>query len=387
MLDHEQLAEFLRRPREDLDIEIKGWLDLNENRDRATLAKAVIALANHGGGHLVIGLNEQAGQFVPAPGRPSDLSGFSPDAVQDAIKKYVEPTIQCRTEHIPHPVSGEHFPIVVVPGSQRVPVKAKSGSPDQKTLVKSRVYIRRPKPESEEPQTPQEWDQLFERCLRARREELLLGIRDLLAGQIPSVASRDPSTKERLDAFIQEAQQRLAELTRNIPQESPARFPHGFYECGFAIDGDFAYPSLSELRDVLRRSLRNHSGWPPFVLIDREPYLPRPVQGAVESWLGREDLDGSTEVPSRCDFWRIRPNGLFFTRRGFDEDGRIRSVEPGQYFHYTAPIWRIAEAMLQAYYVSMELGASDANLLGHFRWHGLSGRRLATFKVTSRVVV
>jgi hypothetical protein len=102
----------------------------------------------------------------------------------------------------------------------------------------------------------------------------------------------------------------------------------------------------------------------------------------VESWLGRQDLDGSTEVPSRCDFWRIRPNGLFFTRRGFDEDGRIRSVEPGQYFHYTAPIWRIAEAMLQAYYVSMELGASDANLLGHFRWHGLSGRRLAPFNAT-----
>ena len=87
MLDHEQLADFLRRPREDLDIEIKGWLDLNENGDRATLAKAVIALANHGGGHLVIGWNEQAGQFVPAPGRPPDLSGFTPDAVQDAIKK------------------------------------------------------------------------------------------------------------------------------------------------------------------------------------------------------------------------------------------------------------------------------------------------------------
>jgi len=379
MLEHHQLTEFLRRPREDLDIEVKGWLDLTDNEDRATLAKAVIALANHGGGHLVIGLEEDAGQFVPAGGRPPDLSGFSPDSVQDAIKKYVEPAVQCRTEHVPHPQSEERFPIVVVPGGQRVPVKAKRGSPDNKTLVKSRVYIRRPKPESEEPQTPQEWDQLFERCLRARREELLLGIRDLLAGEIPSVASRDPSTKERLEAFIQEGQQRFAELTKDVAQNSPARFPHGYYEYSFAIDGEFHAPTLSEMRDVIRRSLRNHSGWPPFVVIDREPYLPGPVQGAVESWLGREDLDGSREVPSRCDFWRIAPYGLLYTRRGFDEDGRIREAEPGQYFSYTVPIWRTAEAILQAHYVAMELGAPDANLLSRFHWHGLSGRRLATF--------
>ena len=37
-------------PREDLDRELKGWLDLKEGEQAASLMKAVLALANHGGG-------------------------------------------------------------------------------------------------------------------------------------------------------------------------------------------------------------------------------------------------------------------------------------------------------------------------------------------------
>jgi predicted HTH transcriptional regulator len=150
------LPELLRNPREALDIEIKAWLDLSEANDRANLAKAIIALANHGGGYLVVGLEQQSdGQFIPAPDAPADLAGLSQDAVQDAVHKYIEPPLQCRTEHVAHPENGTHFPIVAVPGGHRVPIRAKSGSPDGK-LVKDRVYIRRPGPRSQEPQTSSE---------------------------------------------------------------------------------------------------------------------------------------------------------------------------------------------------------------------------------------
>jgi predicted HTH transcriptional regulator len=137
------LPDFLRSPREALDIEIKAWLDLSSDvNHRADLAKAIIALANQGGGYLVVGFAEGAdGQFVPASSRPVDLSGLRQDAIQNAVQKYIDPPIQCRTEHIAHPETGTCFPIVVVPGAHRVPIKARVGSPDGK-LVKDRVYIR-----------------------------------------------------------------------------------------------------------------------------------------------------------------------------------------------------------------------------------------------------
>jgi len=47
---NERLQDLLLDPKESLDVEIKGWLDLNDNTHKSVLAKALIALANHGGG-------------------------------------------------------------------------------------------------------------------------------------------------------------------------------------------------------------------------------------------------------------------------------------------------------------------------------------------------
>jgi predicted HTH transcriptional regulator len=63
--DLRQLQELLARPREALDIEVKSWLDLSDHNHRADLAKAIIALANHGGGYILLGMKENAaGQFA-----------------------------------------------------------------------------------------------------------------------------------------------------------------------------------------------------------------------------------------------------------------------------------------------------------------------------------
>lgn len=43
------LGDLVRHPREDLHIEVKSWLDLGNEDHKADLAKAIMALANHGG--------------------------------------------------------------------------------------------------------------------------------------------------------------------------------------------------------------------------------------------------------------------------------------------------------------------------------------------------
>ena len=106
--------------------------------------------------------------------------------------------------------------------------------------------------------------------------------------------------------------------------------------------------------------------------INRPPFTPKPVDGAVECWIG-PDSDGSYDGPSHHDFWRISPEGLLFTRRGYQEDDHFRDMEPGKFFDITTPAWRLGEAILEAGYITQALNASDANLVCHGRWTGLAG--------------
>ena len=53
------LDDLVNEPRETLDVEVKECLDLAYNDHRALVAKEIIALANHGGGVLVVGFRNK----------------------------------------------------------------------------------------------------------------------------------------------------------------------------------------------------------------------------------------------------------------------------------------------------------------------------------------
>ena len=65
------------------------------------------------------------------------------------------------------------------------------------------TYIRRPGPKSEAPQSAQEWDDLFARCLAGRKDELLEGIRNTLSGSLKVDAP--PSAGAALDTWTSES--------------------------------------------------------------------------------------------------------------------------------------------------------------------------------------
>jgi predicted HTH transcriptional regulator len=56
-----ELQILLEFPVEKLTVEYKSWLRLDDNPGKATLAKAAIALANEGGGVIVLGMREDGG--------------------------------------------------------------------------------------------------------------------------------------------------------------------------------------------------------------------------------------------------------------------------------------------------------------------------------------
>ncbi len=363
------IDELLAEPREALDVEVKEWLDLTDNDQRANVAKEIIALGNHGGGYVVVGFAELSdGSFSPASPRPSNLTGWAQDAVQSIVAKYVDPAVQCRVLHRIKPGTTDRYPVIVVPGGHRVPIRAKSGSPNGK-LVPNRVYIRRPGPASEEPQTAVEWDRLLERCLQNRKAELLEAMRSIIAGIVPSAPAKIPSRSDDLLNFEASAVERWRARVDKLPAGAAPRFPHGYFDVGIAIDGDFDVPTMGQLRETIRTAVRNHTGWPSFLTLDRVPFTPKPIDGAVEFWRG-PDNDGS-----------------FGARRGYREDGADWRLEPGKFFDTTNPTWKVGDAIAQAAYIANALKAANGNLMCHCRWTGLAGRQLISIGNTNRLLL
>lgn len=381
------IDDLIREPREALEIEIKEWLDLSEADHKALLAKEIIALANHGGGYILIGFREgNDGIFSPARPRPVDLAAWSQDSVQGVIARYVDPGIQCRVWHRANALTGEIYPVIGVPGGHRAPIRAKAGSPDSKRLVPHRIYIRRPGPSSEEPRTHEEWDTFFERIVQNRQAELLDAMRSIMAGILPRTTQSEPTLPDRLRNFASDSTKRWEQLVAKLPKNSPPHFPNGHYDVALAIEGDFESKSLIELNEIIHSTVRNHSGWPPFLVLTRRPFRPQPIDGSIQCWIG-PDTDGSYDKPAHHDFWRISPEGMFFTRRGYSEDGGYKNEVPGTTFDITTPTIRLGEAILQAVYIAQRLNAREANLLCQARWTGLAGRRLVSHGNPNRWVM
>jgi hypothetical protein len=424
------LARLLEFPNETLNVEHKYWLDLSNNNGKAKLAKAAIALANHGGGVIVLGMrkHEEGGPLLSQQ-RPESIPRYDQDLVNSAINKFAEPEVHCELHFSEHPTSGFEHAFVLVPGDTTVPVMAKVTCGGE--IEARRCYIRKPGPKSEEPFNATEWRALLDRCVQARRDELLEAMRSLILEVAPvakasiseasapnpvvarasapevsapdSVAATAASTPDsvarawtpnpavgmvlrsevvsadKLTAFERKAVQRWGWLIDPLGKDDPARFPHGRYELSFEILNPSNRPTLPQLRQHMEEASRiKHTGWGPFVLLGSEPYRPKIIADAIEAWLGNpEGPRAIARDPAHCDFWRVGEQGCLFLMRGFDEDGVRSRVAPGTVFDITLPVWRVGEALLYVSRLAQSFG-DDLALFARCKYYGLNRRKLVS---------
>jgi hypothetical protein len=106
------LTDLVDNPREMLDIELKQWLDLSDNVNRANLARHMGALCNHGGGYLVFGFRDDASID---PNRPASLEAYNHDAINGIVKRYLAPSFDSHVAGV-ESSAGVEYRIVRVPG-------------------------------------------------------------------------------------------------------------------------------------------------------------------------------------------------------------------------------------------------------------------------------
>jgi hypothetical protein len=373
----DDLEPLLAAPAEALDVEYKGWLDLKGNDEhRALLAKAAIAIANEGGGAIVIGLREQRPALISEP-RPAEIPAYDQDLINGIIRRFASPSFHCTLTLRPHPQTGYELAVIEVPGGHRVPVMSKSGSAGN-TIRPHLCYVRKPGPESAPPQNQEDWDRLLSRCLQNRREDMLDAIRDIVSGATSAAAPAEPSGDETERAFANAARAAWEQRIKNLPPDAPARCPLGRYELDYALLGDFNKPDLADLLEVLRLAVAHRRSWPEFWVPTRPEIAPVPIDGTIQCWVGA--LEEPPRDTGHVDFWRASPEGRMFLLRGYFEDsGDWRDINPGTIIDIRAPIWRVAECLQHARILSRLLAPdADFQVLLRGRWYGLGGRQLSS---------
>jgi hypothetical protein len=392
-----RLQGLLTYPHEELDTELKNWLDLSSEDHKANLAQAILALANHGGGFILLGFTKTDGAWAPAEPRPSDLKAYSQDSVNSIVYRYAEPPFHCDVYPVPHPETGLLYPIVVVPGEHRAPIRSKREGPNGVHVRNNTYYIRRPGPKSEPPQSGREWDELIGRCVTAARDYLLERIREILQGSSatrPGTLGRLETEKHALESWIDESTTRFKSLVaQELSDEKPSRYSKGTWHVAYSILGNLRPLTLGELLDILRKVKGHETGWPPWWVPTRDEIEPYPYEGVVECWLKEtrstslfdDSRSDNFRFTANSDFWRASPKGMMFLLRGYQEDSSPR-LHPGTVLDVTLPIWRTGECLLHAQRLAVALGGESASVMLRFTWQGLSGRMLTAWADPRRIL-
>ncbi len=370
------LQPLISEPREDLAVEYKNWLNLDQEKDKAKIAKACIALANHGGGFLVLGFDEQTDSLNSVP-RPADVIEITQDMINSVIRRYADPAFHCQLHTIRHPTTGVDHLLVTVPSGQSVPIMSKRTC--QGTIQQFRCYIRKPGPRSEEPQTAEEWRTLLQRCVQANREEMLSAIRSIVLGRAEAETETSESKQEFQD-FRAISLERWLTVTKDLRPDSPERFPKGYYEVAVHPINATPADTLTILQERLSHARRiKLTGWTPFLEMSREEWRPYSIDDHIEAWTGYRIDESTPREAYLSDYWRASRRGQLYTIRGYIEDSleEWKSVQPGTVVDLTLPVWRIGEILYFAARFLAEFQDTKAVMI-NCRFTGLSGRTITS---------
>ena len=375
------LVSLLTRPREDLEAEYKRWLDLNDVEHKANIAKAAIALENHGGGYIVIGF-EEAGQYLESVSKPPEIGEITQDLVNGAIQRFAEPQFHCELHFTKHPSTQVTHPIIVVPGQVSVPVMSRRTR--EKVIDQNQFYIRKPGPKSEPPRTASEWNALIRRCTLADKNDLLNSIRSIVNG-VHEPMSATATASSALEAFVDEAKSRWESLVDSTDETIDARFPLGHYQVATRLIGAQPLSTLNDVQKKLQLSRQvKFTGWPPFIDFEHVEHKSRSRHDSVENWLGRNILSTNGMRVAECDYWQADLNGNLYTISGYieDEEQARRKMTHGtarKLIYGDLIVSRVAERLLFAKRYA-ETFDNVESLAIYCRFTGIDGRSLEDYK-------
>lgn len=379
------LLQILTGRSEDLGVEYKAWMDTSVPETRAKLARHVAALANHGGGYLVFGVDDAS--RLPQGQTELPRSMFSQDAMNGIAKRYLEPRVQVRMDEVEH--LGVLYPVFTVPSHGARPVVAVADGPQDGRggpvgVRQGEIYVRRSGPESVRIAGQDDWNALLDRCLSKRS--------DLLGNILRQTISRPTRPATRALDFVASAMGDTADdfvgQVRQAASQGAAdlgRAADNLSVLGYAFLGDGGeILELEGVRALNERTMSGMSamannGWSSFIAInvpERAPRMRYSEGGEESAYLEGMRLADAVAFWGTVDYWRIYERGVAVIAESFREDA-FRSGNGGKpYLTVLQVVFRVHSLLAHARLSGQALSGFD-QVLVRMDWRGLAGRTLA----------
>ena len=383
-MDNRVLQDLVDAPRERLDVEYKTWLILEDKEAQAKLAKHLCALANFGGGFVVLGI---AKDMTSAGKQPAEAGPYDQDRLSGIIKRYLTPVFQVSVYRVTASATGIIHPVVWVPSHEAVPVCSKRSGPksDGEAVGIDEIthYTRAAGPESVPATTPEHWRPMIRRCVLHERQALLAGLEPILRSPGRPV----PEPGEAIRGWHDAAHRKFLEAVESDGDEDLLKRAH--YQFSYRIDiaGGEQLPMVGfvdELRRIGNEVMQVvNSGLPMFGIFNVSELMPR---SAFDSSLGEDELlecdllSVPGNKPTLPDFWRVSPDGRATIVRAYHED-RLHHwdldsrADAGTWFWPYVMAREIAEMIHHARAFAKRFEAPETVAI-RAEWRGLRGRTL-----------
>lgn len=384
------LSDLIAGANENLGVEFKAWMDTTDPEHRAKLARHIAALANHGGGYLVFGIDDKTRKPLGATDLPP--SSFGQDAISAIVKRYLEPRLQVLLQGAEF--EGVTYPVVVVPSHGARPVVAIADGPQGANgrpvgISQGTVYVRAAGPESVPIRSSDDWNTLLERCLSHRAD--LLG--SILRQSIGGRSQPDSRVLELLVAAVTETAADFTAQTRSLTERTDAKYHaqilqagENYSAMGYALvdaDGDpISIESPRTLNDRVSVAMHQYAyyGWGSFLPLsvpERAPQVRMSTLGGRETtYLEGMRVENTGLISSAFDYWRIYECGIAVSVESL-RDNWSREGQPSPPKHLT-PLWilvAIHSLLAHARLMGQEL-PGVAQVIVRMDWRGLSDRML-----------
>lgn len=147
------------------DTDFKERLPLESKAEVAALAKDVIAMANFGGGHVIVGMKEANGVFVKTGVDAHQMEVLEVTKLNGKLRAYIDPEHHVAVRRVE--IDGVVLVALTVAPATETILLARRDNPDA-ALYQGRLYSRTVAAESAEVRTHSEARRLFDRIVDAR---------------------------------------------------------------------------------------------------------------------------------------------------------------------------------------------------------------------------
>ena len=331
-----ELARLIARDQESKDVEFKGSMAWDESDKRACceIVKDILAMANTGGGAIIVGVEEHTDRVpryaVEGGLTEAQLSSFEATRLNNFVRRYADPPVN--TALRPHLIDGRRLVEIGVPDFPNVPHVCTRDFPE--VLRDFTLYVRTDATESAPIRSSGDMHVLIEHATRKREGAIAEAVRRVLAA---GSATPAPSAEDEFAAQIEQCEESFA---RKRPWEPGSA--HGYRGAYFhPATFSSARWSLPAVAEALEHGQLNITGMP-WLVVDPRVSAPAAIQDGYSAQYQDTDLTGSDFYY----YWEARQSGLLFHREAMWEDGDPRQRIVGVHMDARALLLYLGQAIL-----------------------------------------